>query len=196
MSLEMDSCFKVRQQKSLFIIFSAPIKCPLGDGSDVHKNDLFRCQTNFTIDVAPCFVLLANQQWFISSYCDQTNFTIDVAPCFVLLANQHWFVSSYCDQTNFTIDVAPCFVLTIQQGFISSYCDQTNLIKYVAPCFFCCWRNRKCVHVLCAVIKHAGICQNTREVLRSTMQSGHSNQQWFISSKQTSQQMLHLALFY
>jgi hypothetical protein len=34
------------------------------------------------------------------------------------------------------------------------------------------WRNRKCVRVLCAVIKQAGICQNTREPLRSTARSG------------------------
>jgi hypothetical protein len=34
------------------------------------------------------------------------------------------------------------------------------------------WRNTKRVYVLCAVTKHAGICQNTREVLRSTTQSG------------------------
>jgi hypothetical protein len=34
------------------------------------------------------------------------------------------------------------------------------------------WRNRKRVHVLCAVIRHAEICQNTREVLRSMTQSG------------------------
>jgi hypothetical protein len=37
-----------------------------------------------------------------------------------------------------------------------------------------CWRNRKCICVLCAVIKHGGVCQNTRAVLRSTTRSGVS----------------------
>jgi hypothetical protein len=45
-------------------------------------------------------------------------------------------------------------------------------LKLLLMYFHCYWRNRKHVCMLCAVIKHAGICQNTREVLRNMTRSG------------------------